>query len=206
MMFVRGRNGLFLALLLLATAAWAQDDPQLLVKQVTDKVLTRLDSERAALKADPRKIYPLVEDLVLPHFDFSRMSAWALGRYWRTASADQRTRFTQQFRTLLVRTYAVALLEYSGQTIGYLPSRMSASGRTALVRTEIAQPGQAAVALNYSVYWRDDQWLVYDITVDGVSLVTNYRSSFAAQIAGSGLDSLIAQLEKRNAEKSTSGG
>ena len=205
MTFARARGVLLLALLLFTAAAWAQSDPQLLVKQVTDKVLARLDSERAALKADPRKIYPLVEDLVLPHFDFSRMSAWVLGRYWRTASADQRSRFTREFRTLLVRTYAVALLEYSGQTIGYLPSRMSESGKTALVRTEIAQSGQSPVALNYSLYWNGKQWLVYDITVEGVSLVTNYRSSFAAQIAGNGLDTLIAQLEKRNAKNAASG-
>lgn len=204
-MIARYRGSLFLALLLLATAAWAQDDPQQLVKRVTDQTLARLQTERAALKADPRKIYPLVEDLVLPHFDFTRMSAWVLGRYWRTATPAQRSQFTQQFRSLLVRTYAVALLEYSGQTVSYMPTRMSESGRSALVRTTIAQPGQAPVSLDYALYWHGDQWLVYDITVEGVSLVTNYRSSFAAQIGESGLDSLIAQLEKRNAEKTAAG-
>ena len=193
---------LVLGLLGAAGAAPATDmqDPQTLVKDVTDQVLARLDKERAQLKADPQRIYPLVEDLVLPHFDFTRMSAWVLGRNWRIASADQRSQFTEQFRTLLVRTYAVALLEYSGQTVNFLPSRLAEDGRSALVRTEIAQTGQASIALNYSLYQRNGQWLVYDISVDGVSLVTNYRSSFATEIAQGGIDGLIAQLEKRNAQ------
>ncbi len=195
------RFALALLLLLAGVAVRAADtqDPQVLVKDVTDRVLARLDADRAQLKADPKLIYPLVEDLVLPHFDFGRMSAWVLGKNWRSASAEQRTRFTAEFRTLLVRTYAVALLEYSGQTVNYLPGRASEDGRSALVRTEIAQTGQPSIALNYSLYQRDGQWLVYDISVDGVSLVTNYRSSFNDQIAQGGLDGLIAQLEKRNA-------
>lgn len=189
-----------LALCLGGGTAWAEDDAQVLVRQVTDQVLTRLEAERPQLKADPLKIYPLVEDLVLPHFDFSRMSAWVLGKHWRTASEAQRSAFTTQFRTLLVRTYAVALLEYSDQQVGYLPSRAAEDGRSTLVRTEIARAGQPAIALNYALYRRAEAWKVYDISVDGVSLVTNYRSSFANEIATGGLDALIAQLEKRNAE------
>ncbi len=195
-----------LLLLLWSAAALAADDADTLVHKVTDQVLQRLDAERAALKAQPQKIYPLVEDLVLPHFDFTRMSAWVLGKYWRGASDEQRSGFTEQFRTLLVRTYAVALLEYSGQSVNYLPSRAASDGRSVLVRTEIAQPGQPAIAINYSLYRRSDQWLVYDITVDGVSLVTNYRSSFATEIAQGGLDGLIKQLEQRNAKGGRDGG
>jgi len=189
-----------LSLCLVASPSWAADEAEQLVRQVTDQVLKRLVAERAELKADPQKIYPLVEDLVLPHFDFSRMSAWVLGKHWRPASEAQRAAFTTQFRTLLVRTYAVALLEYSDQQVGYLPSRPAEDGRTTLVRTEIARAGQPAIALNYSLYKRADGWKVYDISVDGVSLVTNYRSSFATEIASGGLDALIAQLEQRNAE------
>jgi phospholipid transport system substrate-binding protein len=193
--------GLLLTLVLAASPARAQDpqEAQQLVQQTADQVLERLQKDRERLQANPDLIYPLVEDIVLPHFDFSRMSQWVLGRHWRTADAAQRERFTREFRDLLVRTYAKALLEYTDQSIEYLPLLADESAERVVVRTQIVQKGSAyPIPIYYNMYHRADGWKVYDISVDGVSLVSNYRSSFASQIRAGSIDDLIAKLESMN--------
>lgn len=176
-------------------------DAQQLVKDTTDQLLARLERDRETLRKNPDQIYTLVEDIVLPHFDFTRMSQWVLGKYWRSADAKQRTRFTEEFRILLVRTYATALLEYTDQTVRYLPFHAPDDAKTVTVKTEIVQStGGPPIPLHYSLYRnKSGEWKVYDIAVEGVSLVTNYRSSFAADIREKGLDSLIDRLTELNA-------
>ena len=187
-------------------AAASAADAESMVRKTTDEVLARLERERSQLEKHPEGIYNLVEDLVLPHFDFRRMSQWVLGRYWRRASTEQRQQFVDQFRTLLVRTYATALLQYTGQAIQYLPLHAPEGADDVTVRTEIAQPGTQPVRLDYSMHVnRDGEWKVYDITVEGVSLVTNYRSNFAGEIRQHGLDHLIDSLKKRNQEATAHG-
>lgn len=181
------------------------DQAQQLVQTTTDQVLGRLNKERAELEANPDKIYPLVEDLVLPHFDFERMSQWVLGKHWKGATKEQRQRFTSEFRNLLVRTYAKALLEYRSQSINYLPVQAGEDAKRVVVKTEIQQPGAPAIALNYSMYLKGNAWKVYDITVEGVSLVSNYRSSFATEIRQGGMDRLISNLESMNARAAENG-
>ncbi|MGE0081339.1 MAG: phospholipid-binding protein MlaC [Thiohalomonadaceae bacterium] len=196
--------GVMLAMAI-AVPAWAQEAQgpeaaQALVKDTSEKVIERLREDRERLKANPDLIYPLVEDLVLPHFDFARMSQWVLGKHWRTADARQRERFTIEFRNLLVRTYAKALLEYTDQEIQYLPLQAEPGADRVVVRTQIVQKGSAyPIPIYYNMYRRKDgSWKVYDISVDGVSLVTNYRSSFASEIRTGSIDQLIAKLESMN--------
>jgi phospholipid transport system substrate-binding protein len=173
--------------------------PQELVKETTDQTLSRLQGERAALQKNPDGIYDLVKEIITPHFDFVRISAWVLGKHWRTANKEQKLRFVTAFRTLLVRTYGVVLLDYTNQKVRYLPLRDDPANGDVTVRTEVIQPNGEAVSINYRLYLKKGAWKVYDISVEGVSLVTNFRTSFATEIKQTGLDRLIQRLEAKTA-------
>ncbi len=184
-----------------AQASVAQS-PQALIKSTSDQVLARLKADHDELQAHPDKVYALVEDIVLPHFDFHRIARWVLGKYSRRASAAQMARFTEEFRMLLVRTYATALLQYTNQQIDYLPLRMKPGATDVTVKTEIQQPGAFPIPIDYDLYLPEGskEWKVYDVSIDSVSLVSNYRSTFAGEIRRKGLDALIDSLAKRNHE------
>lgn len=171
--------------------------PQELVKETTDQTLSRLQRDRVALQQNPDGIYDLVQEVITPHFDFVRISAWVLGKYWRTASKEQKIRFIKAFRTLLVQTYGVVLLDYTDQELRYLPLRDDPASGDVTVRTEVIQPNGEAVSINYRLYLKNGAWKVYDISVEGVSLVTNFRTSYATEIKQSGLDTLIQRLEAK---------
>jgi phospholipid transport system substrate-binding protein len=179
-------------------AAWAIQSPQDLVQQTAEKMVSKLREERQIINQHPGRIYDLVNEIVLPHFDFERMSSWVLGKYWRSATPAQRDRFVEEFRNLLVRTYAKSLSSYSDNKISYLPFRDRPGQNDVKVRTEVDQPGGFPIPIDYSLYLKGDEWKVYDVTIDGVSLVTNYRTTFANQIRQDGLDKLIATLADRN--------
>lgn len=187
-----------LAGLLSVVPAYAGEDAEVLVRDTSDRMLAALQAEHETLSAHPERIYDLVSEIVLPHFDFERISRWVLGKYWRQATSAQRTRFTEEFRVLLVRTYATALNEYNDQVITYLPSTPGSSPGEVTVRTEVEQPGGFPIPINYDLYSKDGEWKVYDVIIDGVSLVTNYRTSFASEIRQGGLDKLIDTLAARN--------
>jgi phospholipid transport system substrate-binding protein len=172
--------------------------PEALVRDAASRMLIALKEEKALILEDRNRIYTLVSDIVLPYFDFRRMSAWTLGRYWRDATPDQQERFTAEFRQLLVRTYGSALLDYSDEKIIYQPLNAEQGAKDVTVHTEIEQAGGPAIQINYSMYISVDGWKVYDVSINGVSLVTNYRTSFASIVRRDGLDSLIKQLEYRN--------
>jgi phospholipid transport system substrate-binding protein len=198
-----GRQGTLAGLLCLfaalANAAPAPgSDPQQLVIDTTDRMLSALGEHANELEREPAKIYDLVGDIVLPHFDFVRMSAWALGKYWRQADREQKRRFVRAFRQMLVRTYAVALLEYDEQKIEYLPLRGDPASGDVTVRTQVVQSGRAPIAINYALWERGGDWRVYDVSVDGISLVANFRTSFASEIKANGLEALITRLEQLN--------
>ncbi|MCW8919212.1 MAG: ABC transporter substrate-binding protein [Gammaproteobacteria bacterium] len=192
-----------LATALLLTAlmrpALAAHPAEQLVIDTTDRVLARLKADSERLKGDASLIYPLVEDLVLPHFDFERMSIWVLGKNWRGADKAQQQQFTTEFRTLLVRTYAKALLEYTDQQLRYLPFHAEEGADRVTVKTEIEQSGGPSIPLHYSMYLnKGGEWKVYDIKVDGISLVSNYRSSFATEIRNGGIPRLLDKLVRMN--------
>ena len=172
--------------------------PDLLIKNTTQKMLSALEEHREELKKDPKVVYGLVSNIVLPHFDFIRMSRSVLAQNWKKASRKQKLSFVRAFRTLMVRTYAVALLEYTSQEIHVLPAKLRAGDKYATVRMEVLQPGKQPVIINYLLHLRKNGWKVYDVAVDGISLITNYRTSFAAEVKQQGLDALIARLQKHN--------
>jgi phospholipid transport system substrate-binding protein len=185
---------------LVSTAVFAAIGPQQLVEQTSQTMLAKLKQEKQLLEAEPGRIYGLVDEIVVPHFDFEYMSQMVLAKYWRAASAEQRQAFTAEFRQLLVRTYATSLKEYSDQELIYLPFREGSNKDQATVRTEVEQAGGFPIPIDYRLRLNSSDWKVFDVIIDGVSLVTNYRSTFAKEIRDGGLDGLIETLVKRNHE------
>lgn len=190
---------LILSLTLNTAVAMAESpDPETLVRETSEQMLAMLKEQREVIKAEPGRLYGLVYEIVLPHFDFERMSRWVLGKHWRQATPEQQQAFVEQFRNLLVRTYGTALLEYTDQRIVFLPLRKSADSKDVTVRTEVMKPGGVPIPINYSMFLSDDGWKVYDVVIDGVSLVSNYRTTFATEIRNAGVDGLIQRLADRN--------
>ncbi len=187
-----------LVLCVMVFPALAMTGPEQLIRETSDKVLDEIKNNAQQYRDDPQRIYQLVDELVLPHFDFSAMTDLALGRYKDEVSAEQRPEIINEFRQLLVRTYSSALLEYTDQELVYLPMEGSEADGLVTVRTEIEQAGGFPIPINYTLRLGDDGWKVFDISVDDVSLVTNYRSSFARAIKKDGVDGLIKTLRDRN--------
>ena len=192
---------LLLCLLSQQVVIAAESDPQALIRQTADQVLLKIQSNSEQYQQDPAKLYALVDEVVLPHFDFDTMVDLALGRYKGKVNAAQKPLIIQEFRVLLVRTYGKALLDYNDQKINYLPTEGSLEQGDVMVKTEIEQEGGFPIPLNYSLKAGKQGWKVYDISVDDISLVTNYRSSFARQIKKKGVDGLIKTLHDRNQEQ-----
>jgi len=185
-------------LLLVLPAQAATTSPEELIRDTSDKVIADIKANREAYQRNPSKIYDLVDKLVLPHFDFSAMTDLALGNFKSEVSASQRPIIVNEFRQLLVRTYSSALLEYTNQEVTYLPMQGKLEDGKVVVRTEIAQAGGFPIPIDYSLRRGADGWKVFDISVDQVSLVTNYRSSFARAIKKDGVDGLIKTLQEHN--------
>ena len=206
----------FLAFLLIINSSGSAQNflgPKQIVQGTAEKVLAEVNLRRAELEANTASIYPLVEKMILPHFDFEAMTRFAMGRFWRHASSQQQRRLIAEFQELLVRTYATALLSYSGEDIEYLPINFLNEGREALVPTKIAYAGGPPIPINYRLRIENENntWLVFDVVIDGISLVTNYRSTFVRliRVGGGnernrkirmtkGIDNLIKALSKKN--------
>lgn len=171
--------------------------PQQLVQQTTEKVLDILANRRAELEQDHNLIYSLTNQIVVPHFDFISISKYVLGKNWRRANKQQKLRFIRAFRKMMVRTYATAVLEYDNNKISYLPLRAEPDTSDVTVRTEYYMKNKPPVSINYSLHQRSNAWKVYDVSVDGVSIVSTYRTSFATEIRQSGLDALIERIEQK---------
>ena len=183
---------------LVAATAQAQETPDVLIKQVTEDVLEIVRNDKDIQSGNTQKAIDLVDKKVLPHFDFLHMTALALGKDWRKATPQQQQQLTAEFKTLLVRTYSNALTGYKNQKIVYKPFKMNAGETDVLVRTEVLQPGSKAVQLDYSLEKKESGWKVYDVTVAGISLVTNYRDQFAQEVRNGGVDGLIATVAAKN--------
>ncbi|VAW59861.1 Phospholipid ABC transporter shuttle protein MlaC [hydrothermal vent metagenome] len=193
---------LFLLLMHSTLSFAAAVGPDELIKQTSEKVLSALEENKEKYKDHPEEIFKLVNDIILPHLDFRAMSKLALGKNWRKANKDQQGRFVEAFKTMLIRTYSKSLTEYAGQEIQFLPYRPPAEGkRTTKVKTVIDQGTGPDIPIIYSLRIKDDIWKVYDIKIDGISLVTNYRNSFASDIRKVGIDGLIEQLQAKSAGK-----
>ena len=173
---------------------------QHMARQVTSSIIDEVVARREALQDDPRALYELVDRLVLPHFDFERMSRRVLGKRWKSATSEQRARFVQAFRTLLVRTYATVLNEYRGQALTWLEPMPRKKESEFVVPLMIDVGSSEPIRVAYAMHDDGTDWKVFDVAVDGVSLVTNYRSAFRSEIARHGVEGLIARLEAKNSD------
>jgi phospholipid transport system substrate-binding protein len=172
--------------------------PDVLVKTVTNEVLDIVRKDRDIQSGNSKKAIELVQEKVLPHFDFARMTALAVARDWRQATPAQQKTLTDEFRTLLVRTYSKALTEYKNQKIDFRPFKMNPSDTDVKVRTQVIQSGAKPIGIDYYLEKLDQGWKVYDIEVAGVSLVTTYRGEFATEVRNGGIDGLIKALQAKN--------
>lgn len=190
-----------LSLLLVAGSACATGvPPDQLVKTTAEEVLTIIRSDPDIANGDTRKVVAIVETKVLSHFDFERMTRLAVGKNWRSASDAQKLSLTTAFRTLLVRTYSVALTQFRDRAVEYRPLEEAPSGPEVMVHTAVATPQGKSINIDYRMVATGDDWKVYDILVDGVSLVVNYRSVFDSTVEHEGVDGLVSLLEKKNAQ------
>lgn len=191
------------ALVVAATAfhvapALAQEAPDALVKRVAEEVLAAIKSDPQIQAGNPARIREVIEVKLVPHFDFTRITSLAMGRNWRTATPEQQKRLTDEFRSLLVRTYSGAISQYRNEKIDYKPLRMNAGDTDVVVRTAVIRASGSPVPMDYSMEKLADGWKCYDIVVGGVSLVTNYRDEFNEQIKTGGIDGLVKTLADRN--------
>jgi phospholipid transport system substrate-binding protein len=187
------------ALILGGTVAHAQavKGPDVLIKEVSTDVLDAVKADKSIQTGDVNKIIALVDAKVMPHVNFQRMTASAVGRYWRQATPDQQKRLQDEFKTLLVRTYSGALSQVKDQTVQLKPMRAGAEDPEVVVRTEVRGKGDP-IQLDYRLEKSPEGWKIYDVNVLGIWLVENYRNSFAQEIGANGIDGLIAKLTERN--------
>jgi len=189
---------LFGLLIVLAPAAAQDLAPDAMVQQVTEDVLNIVRQDKDIQSGNTRKAIDLAETKVSPYFNFQRMTALAVGREWNKATPEQKKRLTEEFRTLLVRTYSNALTSYKNQKVVYKPSKMAPADTEVVVKTEVLQPGNKPIQLDYALEKQGGSWKVYDVIVAGVSLVTNYRDTFKQEMSNSGIDGLITMIANKN--------
>lgn len=190
---------------LLSTLAVAQEAPDAMVQRVTEEVLDIIRKDKDIQSGNPQKVNELIEKKILPNFNFPHMTALAVGKDWRKATPAQQQQLTNEFRTLLVRTYSNALTSYKNQKVAYKPFKAAPADTDVLVRTEVLQPGAKPVQIDYSLEKLETNWKVYDVVVAGVSLVTNYRDQFGQEVRNGGIDGLIASLAAKNKSLEGSG-
>jgi phospholipid transport system substrate-binding protein len=180
-----------------AATALAQTTPDALIKQVSTEVIDTIKGDKTLQSGDVSKIISLVDTKVMPHVNFQRMTASAVGRNWRTATPEQQKRLQEEFKTLLVRTYAGALTQVKDQTVQLKPMRAAAEDTEVVVRTEVKGKGEP-IQLDYRLEKADAGWKIYDVNVLGVWLVEQYRGQFSQDISSGGIDGLITKLTERN--------
>ena len=195
------RNLVFCLATLLPAASYADITPKDVVFSTADKVIEKL---RVSRPLSDEQANALVEEMILPHLDFETFSKLTLGKYWKTASPEQRTAFTHEFRSLLMRSYATSLNSYTGQRIEHVGERDEGNGRV-LIQTQLIRAEGPPITVDYRLLQRDGSWKIYDVVIEGVSMVINYRSNFSTEIHRAGLDALIKQMADRTIKASCVG-
>lgn len=183
---------------LLALPALAQEAPDALVKRVSAETVQAIKADPKIIAGDPVRVREVIEQKLLPNFDFARMTALAMGRNWKQATPEQQQKLTDEFRTLLVRTYSNALTQYRDETIDVKPLRGEPNASEVTVRSEVVRAGRPPVQIDYGMAKTPQGWKAYDVIVGGVSLVTNYRDEFNEQVKAGGVDGLIKTLVDKN--------
>jgi len=197
-------TGLFFVLQLYFSSLLAAADiiaPDVVLKQTSDEVIAVIKQKREQLKEDPALVYELVHEYILPHLDEVTIAKLALGKNWRDASREQKIEFINEFRSLLVRTYGKSLSEFSDQEINYFPVKMKEGEKKVVVKSEVLQPGGPSIPVSYRMRIKDDAWKVYDLSIDGVSLVTSYRGTFDQEVRKGGIEGLLKYLKDKNTNK-----
>lgn len=175
--------------------------PDVMLKQTSDEVIAVIKEQREALDKDPALISELVHKYILPHLDEVTIAKLALGKNWRVATREQKLKFVEEFRDLLIRTYGKSLSEFSDQKINYLPLRMKQGDTKVVVKSEVIQSGGPSIPVSYRLRIKDDAWKVYDLSIDGVSLVTSYRGTFNQEVRKGGIEGLLKYLKDKNHAK-----
>lgn len=192
-------NYLFFMTFVVCGLAQAQSQaPDALAKSVTEEVLAVIRADKDIQAGNQKKVLELVEAKILPHFNFTTMAQLAMGRNWKQANPEQQKRVTAEFRTLLVRTYTQAFVQYRNQTVDYKPLRMAANDSDVVVQSLIKQQSGPPVAVDYNMEKTDAGWKVYNMKIEGISLIENYRNSFNTEVQKNGVDGLIAALADKN--------
>jgi phospholipid transport system substrate-binding protein len=180
-------------------------DPVELVRSTSGEALRVINNDNNTLKQDPSKLYDLVYKIILPIIDFNAFSKLTLGHYWRKANAEQRQRFVDEFKNMLIRTYTKYLVDYAGTEVTLLPQRGRQDAKRQTVLTEVTVPGKRPLAVNYSFWFKNGSWKVYNVTVGGISLVQLFRTDFTKEIDQTSLDKLIERLANTNNNRSVDG-
>jgi phospholipid transport system substrate-binding protein len=195
--------GLLLGMQALYASQAAADEimpPHEMLKQTSDEVIAILKDRKEELKDDPQLVYDLVHEYILPHLDEVTIAKLALGKNWRKASREQKIEFINEFRDLLIRTYGKSLSEFSDQTINYFPVKRVDGEDKVVVKSEVLQSGGPSIPVSYRMRIKDNEWKVYDLSIDGVSLVTSYRGTFAQEIRKGGMEGLLKLLKDKNSK------
>jgi phospholipid transport system substrate-binding protein len=197
---MKTRIAILASLMVVALAVRAQQDlgPEELVRKVTQDVLEAIRSDKQLAAGDRQKALKLAEEKVLPLIDFEEATRLAVGRAWAQATPEQKKKLVEEFRKMLVRTYSNAISAYEGQTMKVLPVRMKPGDTEVTVHNQYIRAGGKPLPVDYAMHRTDQGWKIYDITVEGVSLVLTYRSEFDALVKQSGVDGLIKRMEEKN--------
>ena len=198
--------GLFMT----AGVSWAQvvqaaeiESPVILLERTSQQVIKILQDDRELLQKEPSRVYAIINEYILPHLDDVTMAKLAMGKNWKKATKQQKIDFVVEFRNLLVRTYSKSLIEFSDQEIKFFPLKLSADTYKTSVKAEVIQPGGPSIPMSYRVRIKNNTWKVYDIKIDGISLVTSYRGTFTQEIRKSGIDGLLEYLRDKNKKLSS---
>lgn len=186
------------AALTFAAYAAAQEAPDVLIKRISEDVMMTAKSDKEIQSGNSRRVQQIVEEKILPHIDFQRMTSLAAGRHWRDATPDQQKQLTTEFRSLLVYTYSGAISQIRDQKLEYRPLRADAADTDVIVNTQVLQMRGEPIQLSYRLAKSSNGWKIYDINVLGAWLVETYKGSFAAEISKSGIDGLIKTLTDKN--------
>ncbi|MCK5395879.1 MAG: ABC transporter substrate-binding protein [Gammaproteobacteria bacterium] len=199
-----------LGVFMVVGVAWSQivqaesiESPVVLLERTSQQVIKILQDDHELLQKDPDRVYKIIDDYILPHLDEVTMAKLALGKNWKRATKEQKKEFVVEFRNLLVRTYSKSLIEFSDQEIKFFPIKLSEGVQRTSVKAEVIQSGGPSIPMAYRVRIKNNTWKVYDIKIDGISLVTSYRGTFTQEIRKSGMDGLLKYMRNKNTKLSS---
>lgn len=183
----------------MCSMVYAADTPEQTIEKASAQLINALKKEETVLKQNPKRLYGFIEKMAVPYFDFNTMSQWVMGRAWRDATPAQRDRFMNEFKKLLINAYGSALLEYTDDKVNVFPLPPNAKNKNEVtVRSEITSSSHKPVAVNYSMIKSGGKWLVYDVSIEGVSIVTSYRTEIRELVNAKGIDGMIETLAQKN--------